>query len=268
MSDALKKVKAGDSLRIPAATFNAFVDAARAHRERQRDSGQRPKAAQQHSGIVLIRNTTGVDLTRMLTVALGESVVGPADNEDEWLRRPAFDAATPSESGAGRCAVMLEPAAQGAMGLAMAAGIAPCYVFVHDAAHRYARPYPPNYVFQSSEDAADAQIVWKEAGTGLLRAVVRLGNDPDVELPLPVANPAVLAASGEAANTDAWGIFDPPAGTDGVRWTAVRLHWSGVSGEPVYQYVRTPTHDANGRLVAVSPEARSVAFDTGPCEQP
>jgi hypothetical protein len=42
MSDALRKVQPGDPLRIPAATYIAFVDAARAHRERQQGGGQQP----------------------------------------------------------------------------------------------------------------------------------------------------------------------------------------------------------------------------------
>jgi hypothetical protein len=45
VSAFLTKVKSGDSLRIPAATYNAFVEAARAHRERQQDSGQPRQAA-------------------------------------------------------------------------------------------------------------------------------------------------------------------------------------------------------------------------------
>jgi hypothetical protein len=40
MSDSMQKVQPGDPPRIPAASYNAFVDAARAHHERQRAGGQ------------------------------------------------------------------------------------------------------------------------------------------------------------------------------------------------------------------------------------
>jgi len=46
-----------------------------------------------------------------------------------------------------------------------------------------------------------------------------------------------------------------------------RLHWSGIAGDPVRQFVRAATHDSAGRLVHVSAEARSEAFATGDCEE-
>ena len=78
--------------------------------------------------------------------------------------------------------------------------------------------------------------------------------------------PAELTGTGATANTDTWSIASPPAGTDGVKYTASRLYWSGTTGDPVYQFIRTPTFDSSGRLVAVSAEVRSTAFSTGTCE--
>ena len=89
----LEKVKSGDPLKIPAATFNTFIDAARDFRTRTQNRGQKAKPAVRQSGIALVRNITAVDLTRMMVVALGRAVIAPADNEDEWLRRATFDAA-------------------------------------------------------------------------------------------------------------------------------------------------------------------------------
>lgn len=42
MGDALRKVKPGDPLSIPAATFNTFVDAAQHFLRRQRGIGRTP----------------------------------------------------------------------------------------------------------------------------------------------------------------------------------------------------------------------------------
>ncbi len=41
MGDHLKKVKSGNPLKIPAATFNTFIDAARDFQVRTRDRGRR-----------------------------------------------------------------------------------------------------------------------------------------------------------------------------------------------------------------------------------
>ena len=71
MADTLAKVKSGDPLKIPAATFNTFIDAARDFRTRTQNRSQKARPAVRQSGIVLIRNATAVDLTRMMVVALG-----------------------------------------------------------------------------------------------------------------------------------------------------------------------------------------------------
>jgi len=92
---------------------------------------------------------------------------------------------------------------------------------------------------------------------------VRIGS------PLPVGSsgdPKVLGGSGETADDTPWAIDAQEPGYHGVQFTPMRLYWSGVSGEPVYQFIRTPTYDSLGALVAVSAEVRSSAFDTGPCE--
>jgi hypothetical protein len=92
-------------------------------------------------------------------------------------------------------------------------------------------------------------------------------------------NPKVLESSGASANTDTWDIEidalgstqsphseGSPCATDGVEWVAFRLYWSGTEGDSVYQFIRTPTYDSAGRLVAVSAEEMSEAFDTAACE--
>ena len=64
MVDTLKKVKSGDPLRIPAATFNAMIDAARDHQQRRQGREQTSFPAFRQSGIVLARNDSGSDRDR------------------------------------------------------------------------------------------------------------------------------------------------------------------------------------------------------------
>jgi hypothetical protein len=55
----LKKVKAGDPLVIPAATFNTFVDAAQDFRNRQHRQERPAQAAGRSGGTIRIKNASG-----------------------------------------------------------------------------------------------------------------------------------------------------------------------------------------------------------------
>jgi len=64
MTTALKKVRSGDSLVIPAETFNAFVDTALAFKRQQRGVAREPQREQRQTGIILVRNESGADRAR------------------------------------------------------------------------------------------------------------------------------------------------------------------------------------------------------------
>jgi hypothetical protein len=61
---SLRKVQSGDPLRIPAATFNTFIDAARDFQQRTRQMGQKDRPSARHSGIIHVRNDSGTDRSR------------------------------------------------------------------------------------------------------------------------------------------------------------------------------------------------------------
>ena len=58
--DALRKVKTGDPLRIPAGAYNAFVDAAVDHRRRQHDESREPQRLRRDNDVILVLNSTPV----------------------------------------------------------------------------------------------------------------------------------------------------------------------------------------------------------------
>jgi len=64
MTGALKKVKSGDALVIPAQTFNTFIDAASDFRSRQQGRAQTAQQRFRSSGIILIKNVSGYDWDR------------------------------------------------------------------------------------------------------------------------------------------------------------------------------------------------------------
>jgi len=128
MGDALKKVTAGSPLAIPAAAYNAFIDAARAEQAHQGDQGVPGQAIPRESGIVLIKNTTESDLDRFAILGIDAPIFTPTDNEQEFKNRVALKGVTPDteeDEHYGRFAILLEPLAAGRIGLGMVQGVTP-----------------------------------------------------------------------------------------------------------------------------------------------
>ena len=94
MGDPFKKVQPGDRLEIPAAAYNAFIDAALAHRASTREG---PPSLRTHYK-VLVRNNTGADLEQFATVGLGDAVITPAQNESAFKQQVLINAEVPVES--------------------------------------------------------------------------------------------------------------------------------------------------------------------------
>ena len=84
MSDALKKVQTGQALVIPAAAYNAFVDAALDYRQRASRVGREARPAFRQASIVLVRNDSGSDRERFDVLGVGVPVVDPVDDEDAF----------------------------------------------------------------------------------------------------------------------------------------------------------------------------------------
>ena len=64
MSGILKKVVDGDPLKIPASTYNAFIDVAEANRRRALDVQRGAATAEVKPGQVLVLNDSGNDCDR------------------------------------------------------------------------------------------------------------------------------------------------------------------------------------------------------------
>ncbi|MDY7011395.1 MAG: hypothetical protein SVV80_11695 [Planctomycetota bacterium] len=263
MSSQLKKVQSGDPLKIPAQTFNIFIDAARDFRSRQQAARQNAQQTFRSSGIILVKNASDYDQNRFAVLGIDFPVITPTDNEDEFKNRLALRGVTPAKANhIGKFVILTEPLADGEIGRAFAHGVCPVKINVIDANHRFADVNDGVTGSLQSGLTGAALILWAESGTGEVWAVVRLGV-PSIGTH---ENPKVLGGSGETADMGEWDVDNQPAGYDGVQFKAIRLYWSGNSGDPVYQFIRTPTYDSIGRLVVVSAEVRSVAFNTGPCE--
>jgi hypothetical protein len=99
MGDTLKKVQSGDPLRIPASTFNTFIDAAIAHRGGMKMGEGRLTVSQPSRDVLLVKNVGDQDINRFEPVYVEywasssyPFVVSPADNLDDWQRQPVMTA--------------------------------------------------------------------------------------------------------------------------------------------------------------------------------
>ena len=80
MSQTLNKVNSGDPLKIPATAYNAFVEAALAHRQSQQNvmGGMKPGLPSNALNLVKVRNDSGADVPQYGILGIGGSVFDPA----------------------------------------------------------------------------------------------------------------------------------------------------------------------------------------------
>ncbi len=178
MSDTFKKVKSGDKLRIPAATYNAFIDSAVDYQSRQRNLSSTPQAAQRSSGIILVRNDTGSDLNRFSVLGVGGPIITPDANLDSFKNKVAVSGVVPrTKTHVGRYIINLEPLKAGVIGMAYAAGACPVQITVPDTTNDY--PYVEivdgvtDYL--EARKAGSSAILWKQGTTGVQWALIALG---------------------------------------------------------------------------------------------
>jgi hypothetical protein len=180
---SIRKVNPGDPLRIPADAYNAFVDAANAHRNGERTFGAESRRGFQQASIVLVRNDSGADLSRFAVLGVEEPVISPNYNENEFKNRVALAGVEPAaDTHEGRFVIFAEPLADGALGLAFAAGVCPVQVDVDDddEQNRLADVADGETGHLKAGLYGSAGILWREGGTGTQWAVVRLGIAPGI----------------------------------------------------------------------------------------
>jgi hypothetical protein len=176
MADTLKKVQSGDKLRMPAAAYNAFVDTAMDLRRRQQSQEQGATPEQRQTGIILVRNDSGEDRARFDVLGISNTVVTPTDNLDAFKAKVVLAGVKPTEADHKGCfVVLLEPIVTGKIGRAVAAGVSVARVNITDADHKFADVSDNDAGQLKSTDSGAAAIFWKESGTGVKWAVVRIG---------------------------------------------------------------------------------------------
>lgn len=180
----LEHVQPGKPLQIPAATYNAMIDAARGFQGRSM-SGPAGFASR-YDTIVRVANNTTTDFERFGVVGLGEIIVGHDDNEASFFSRPTFEAESPVVTSAlkygrhvGKVAVAQDMIAPGTVGFAKVAGLTPVQVNIVNNYDDIAIVQDGNRTsFKSwTGGQVGASILWHKASTtGVQWCLVLLGN--------------------------------------------------------------------------------------------
>ena len=175
MSEPLKKVRTGERLRIPASTYNAFIDAAQAHRNQQGALARTGRDVAP-DGTILVRNDTGVDQSQFAILGLNGPLFEPTSLQ-AFKNHPRIVKAIAPATGThdNMFVVLAQPIAAGKMGRAYISGVYLAKVNVTDAGHAYATITDSETGYFTSGASGPVQILWKESGTGQKWAQIRLG---------------------------------------------------------------------------------------------
>lgn len=259
----LRPVKPGEALRIPAATYNEFVAAARYFRDRQQDQRGMPPSGGEDSGIVLVRNESGAARARFEVLGLQAPIILPADSLENFKNRPAFVGRLPIAADVGAFVVLQEPLDVDAIGRGKIAGVTPVQLENADSDSLFADAKAGSAAVLTPTGSGSARIIWKAASSGTVWALVRMGGGGGGAG--TAATPYVmLAGTGTTAQIDTWDRDNQPAGKDGVQYDGPRVVYSATANK-FYLFRRTVTYDSAGAVKAISAETRVDIFDTELC---
>jgi len=203
----LRKVRSGDPMRIPAETYNAFIDAANDTRRAGGTSTGRISGSPQSPNVIRIRNDTGEARSRYDVVAIGDPIITASQNENHFAEVVAMKGTTPTIPGdRGQWVILLEPLGAGKIGRALVAGVTACRVKMVDTDHTRCDVEDSSHTLASSTYGR-GEILWTAASSDGVTdwAVVRF----------PVDSPTIISEiTGEASG-------------GGGLYSAKRLQFSG-----------------------------------------
>ncbi|MBE3070500.1 MAG: hypothetical protein IMZ66_09730, partial [Planctomycetes bacterium] len=220
MGDPLKKVQPGQPLRIPAQTFNTFIDAARDYLGHRQSQGGSPLTERPLSGVVRVKNSSGEDRGRFEILGIDAPVIAPADNEEEFKNAVALKGVTPAADHVGRFVVLQEPLKDGAIGRGMAQGVTQVRVRVDEGQEGL-------WFADICADEGEECLYLVPAARGAACVLWMADQDPEL---------------GE--------------GEPDIRWALVRL--SNAAGEAVRGAIVRERYDVDGHLIPDDDTFRST----------
>jgi len=199
MSDAFRKVRPGERFTMPASAYNAFIDAALDHQQRQGIGGGKPPSIRQ-PGIIKIQNDSGADIAQFGVLGIDDSIFDPDSALESFQSFPLLSGINPvAGTHEGRFVITVEPIKAGEIGHAYAAGVCPAAINVVSALHRFAEIVDGDPTTLASAAAGSCEILWVESGTGPSWGFVRFGSS--------VPAGTILVANNEASECPIGGMM-------------------------------------------------------------
>jgi len=178
MGDKFRQVQSNQKVAISAPTWNAMLEAAKAHEFSKFNSTSGDNPLFRQADICKVRNDSGNTLDRFSVVELSNALITPQENEAEFQSRAAFRVILPTKQARGKFGVLLEPIPSGRIGRAWVSGVCPARVEVVDEKHRFCEAVAGNAALRT-DCFGSARILWREPGLGLRWSLIRLGNRDD-----------------------------------------------------------------------------------------
>ena len=179
MGDKFQTVQAGERIGISAGTWNAMLEAAKSHEQRKFNVTSESDPLLRQADICKVLSEAATNLPRFAVVGIEGPLISPADNLTEFQSRAAFRVGVPTSASVGKFAILTEPIPAGRIGRAWVSGVCPAQVFVTDGSHQYCDAAEGATTALKSDCFGSARILWRELGTGLRWALIRLGNRDD-----------------------------------------------------------------------------------------
>jgi hypothetical protein len=175
MQNPFRKLKPGDT-DLSHEAWNAFIDLAVRSRQGRQNVDSAEIASETDPAVIKVKNNTGDKLPRFSVVGFDDVLISPSDHEDGFTERVALSGRVPQlPDDAGRFAITLEQTDDGEITYAIVVGAAMVKVDVGDEADTFAEAVDGDVSkLESTAEGTATQILWKESGTGLKWAVVRL----------------------------------------------------------------------------------------------
>jgi hypothetical protein len=122
--DPFRRVQPGNPLQIPAAAYNAFLDAAAAQQRNQQTGVRSGNAESRSSTLIRVRNVSGRDLKQFEVLGIDAPIFEPQDALEAFRREITFRGVVPDEDEhSGRFVVLQEPVPNSGVGLAVVVGL-------------------------------------------------------------------------------------------------------------------------------------------------
>ena len=177
--DQFKKVRSGDKLRIPATTYNAFIDTTMELRRRGQNTTSESSPSFRQSGIIKVKNCTGQNRKRFDVLGISDPIFLPRQNENSFKNHVMFDGVVPvGPNHKGKFVILLEPLKAGAIGMACIDGVCPAKISTQSNNLKYADIKNNDASMLAADESGGAQVLWLDSATqsgGSKWAIVRIG---------------------------------------------------------------------------------------------